>query len=318
MKNSLIIVLFIILYLTSIGLVYSQEISSQIRHQDTGFIEPFFCQETNCSQLLSTLLEDAQARCAFYDLGEQGVIDALNSSSIQTLLFEENYEKKYDFAQPVPSAGLMHNKFCVINDSIVLTGSWNPTYRGTNKNDNYIVVIASPKISAWYTQLWKHLQDRTVQSPQATKILLSGTPVDLFACPQHNCEDEHIRSIQEAKKSINILAFTFTSKPLAQELVNKIQEHLEVEVVFEKTRITRYSVDKILVKENITVKYDTNSYTMHEKLFIIDENIVLIGSYNPTNNANVNNDENVLRITNKELAKKFLGEFETIKEKSLF
>ncbi|MFP4523682.1 MAG: phospholipase D-like domain-containing protein [Candidatus Woesearchaeota archaeon] len=310
------IVIIIILYVSSLAIVYSQEISTHITYKDEGFIEPFFCQETNCSQMLTLLLRNASAYCAFYDLGDANLIGALDSSTIQTILFEENYEEEYSFATPVKSKGLMHNKFCVINESIVLTGSWNPTYRGTNKNDNYILVIGSKKISSWYVQLWKHLQNRAIKSPAQLHLKLSGIPVDLFACPQHNCEDEHITSIQKAKETIKILAFTFTSKPIAQALIAKEQEDVNVSVVFEKTRVTRYATDEVLAKQNVSVKYDTNPYTMHEKLFIIDNITVFVGSYNPTKNANENNDENVLRIQNEQIAKKFINEFNNIANNS--
>ena len=39
------------------------------------------------------------------------------------------------------AGGLMHNKFCVIDDLIVYTGSYNHTKSGTTKNDeNYIII----------------------------------------------------------------------------------------------------------------------------------------------------------------------------------
>ncbi len=48
---------------------------------------------------------------------------------------------------------------------------------------------------------------------------------------------------------------------------------------------------------------------MHHKVFIIDEKIVITGSYNPTKNANENNDENLLIIHDKKIAEKYLEEF---------
>jgi phosphatidylserine/phosphatidylglycerophosphate/cardiolipin synthase-like enzyme len=50
---------------------------------------------------------------------------------------------------------------------------------------------------------------------------------------------------------------------------------------------------------------------MHHKVIIIDDKIVITGSFNFTANAN-NNDENVLVIYDKEIAKQYITEFDKI------
>ena len=45
------------------------------------------------------------------------------------------------------------------------------------------------------------------------------------------------------------------------------------------------------------------------KIFIIDETLVLTGSYNFTDSAELRNAENLLIITNDELAQKYLTNF---------
>jgi len=51
---------------------------------------------------------------------------------------------------------------------------------------------------------------------------------------------------------------------------------------------------------------------MHHKVFIIDNETVITGSFNPTKNADLRNDENILIIHNKWIAKKYLKEFEKV------
>ena len=62
----------------------------------------------------------------------------------------------------------------------------------------------------------------------------------------------------------------------------------------------------------MNTKVDSNSANMHHKVFIIDEKTVILGSYNPTNNGNTNNDENILIIKEENIAKLFLEEFELL------
>jgi phosphatidylserine/phosphatidylglycerophosphate/cardiolipin synthase-like enzyme len=58
------------------------------------------------------------------------------------------------------------------------------------------------------------------------------------------------------------------------------------------------------------LKKDNNSYSMHHKIFIIDNKTVITGSFNPSANADINNDENILIIHDKKIAKKYLEEFD--------
>jgi phosphatidylserine/phosphatidylglycerophosphate/cardiolipin synthase-like enzyme len=52
---------------------------------------------------------------------------------------------------------------------------------------------------------------------------------------------------------------------------------------------------------------------MHHKVFIIDEQIVVTGSYNFSRSAEERNDENILVIYNTDIAREFLKEFERVK-----
>jgi phosphatidylserine/phosphatidylglycerophosphate/cardiolipin synthase-like enzyme len=52
---------------------------------------------------------------------------------------------------------------------------------------------------------------------------------------------------------------------------------------------------------------------MRHKVIIIDKKIVVTGSMNPTSSGNLRNDENVLIIYDENIAKKYLNEFERMK-----
>ena len=57
------------------------------------------------------------------------------------------------------------------------------------------------------------------------------------------------------------------------------------------------------------VKKDTNKYKMHHKVFIIDNETVVTGSFNPTASAENKNDENIIIIKDRMIAGSFLKEF---------
>jgi len=51
---------------------------------------------------------------------------------------------------------------------------------------------------------------------------------------------------------------------------------------------------------------------MHHKLFIVDEKIVVLGSYNFSRSAEENNDENIIIIYNEKIAEFLLQEFQRV------
>ena len=66
----------------------------------------------------------------------------------------------------------------------------------------------------------------------------------------------------------------------------------------------------------LNVFLDAHPEKLHHKVLIIDDRIVLTGSYNLTRSAEIQNDENTLVIHNPEIAQVFLGEFEWIFEEA--
>lgn len=51
---------------------------------------------------------------------------------------------------------------------------------------------------------------------------------------------------------------------------------------------------------------------MHHKVFIVDEKIVVTGSFNPTMSGDIRNDENIVIIYDKEIASEFLEEYDRV------
>ena len=67
-----------------------------------------------------------------------------------------------------------------------------------------------------------------------------------------------------------------------------------------------------LLKNGVDVRLDGNPSSMHHKVIIIDEQIVVTGSYNFSQSAKARNDENTLNILNSEIATLYIEEFERV------
>ena len=72
------------------------------------------------------------------------------------------YNKLLQAGVPVKlhqSPGLMHNKVAVIDDSVVITGSYNWTGSAENENDENLLVIRSANISNTYEKEFDRIWD---------------------------------------------------------------------------------------------------------------------------------------------------------------
>jgi len=78
----------------------------------------------------------------------------------------------------------------------------------------------------------------------------------------------------------------------------------------EKDQDSFFSQYHPLKKLKMEVRWDKNFYLMHHKFFIIDEEVVITGSFNPTRHANYENREDLLIIHSPLLAKRYENEFQ--------
>ncbi|MBT7927691.1 hypothetical protein HN695_05100, partial [Candidatus Woesearchaeota archaeon] len=59
-----------------------------------------------------------------------------------------------------PKSGLLHHKVFIIDDHIVITGSYNPTASGTEKNDENILIIYSDDVAAEFVDEYDLIMSR--------------------------------------------------------------------------------------------------------------------------------------------------------------
>ncbi|MQK95563.1 phospholipase D-like domain-containing protein, partial [Escherichia coli] len=87
-------------------------------------------------------------------------------------------------------------------------------------------------------------------------------------------------------------------------------------VIEERNSEATYSQYAPLRDAGIPVWKDGNPYLLHHKVFIVDEKMVVLGSYNFTSNAERDNDENLLIIHDPEVAHAFLAEYERVRQQA--
>jgi phosphatidylserine/phosphatidylglycerophosphate/cardiolipin synthase-like enzyme len=211
---------------------------------------------------------------------------------------------------------IMHDKFIVIDGYQVWTGSWNLTANGTYRNNNNVIVINSPRLAENYEAEFDEMfadKEFGPNSPADTPhpvLTINGVQVENYFAPEDDVSEKVAARLEEAQKSIYFMAFSFTDDRMGRVIADKAKAGLAVGGVFEaRGSDTEYSEYGRMRRRGLDVLVDGNPYILHHKVLIIDEKVVVLGSYNFTQNADESNDENVLIVHDSGLAARYLEEY---------
>lgn len=250
--------------------------------------------------------------------------------AVRLALDEENLEDPDEafWAGQVQDAGIpiaweqrtafQHSKFFIIDGRIVWTGSWNASENGTYRNNNNLLRLTIPEVTANYAAEFEQMaagvfgNNKEERTPHP-RIVFDGLVLENYFSPHEPVEPHIIARLQAARQSIDFLAFAFTSDPIADAMLERHAAGVAVRGVFERRSAggTGAEFDR-LAEAGIDVLRDGNCYTMHHKVIIIDEETVITGSYNFTRRAEDTNDENLLIIDDPATAARFVEEFERV------
>lgn len=126
--------------------------------------------------------------------------------------------------------------------------------------------------------------------------------------------------IQEAKESIYISMFVMKrgKKPnsfvnlLIEELKNAAKRGIKIRILLENKKVNQPTVDSLRDTRNIEIKFDSPQKTTHNKIVLIDQNTILIGSTNWTEKSiGYANEANVV-IKDKEVTEYFQEYFDRL------
>jgi phosphatidylserine/phosphatidylglycerophosphate/cardiolipin synthase-like enzyme len=218
--------------------------------------------------------------------------------------------------------GLMHDKFMVIDRSEVWLGSMNFTDSGTYDDNNNMIRVLSTKVAENYSVEFNEMfednkfgEDVVAQTPNPT-VTLDGTRVDTFFSPDDHVLNSLYAVLSGANESIYFLAFSFTSNELGEIVRTKAEAGLEIKGVMDEEQVASNTGTEFdpFRQAGLDVLIDGNEGQMHHKVFIVDEKIVVLGSYNFSRAAEERNDENILIIYNEKIAEFFVQEFQRVYE----
>ena len=134
--------------------------------------------------------------------------------------------------------------------------------------------------------------------------------IHVYFSPNGNCTTNIVSCIANAKSTILVQAYSFTSAPIAEALTQAHKRRVHIQVILDKSqRTANYSSATFLFNANIPVYIDTAHAIAHNKIMVIDDTTVITGSFNFTTAAENKNAENLLIIQSPPLAKIYTANF---------
>ena len=137
---------------------------------------------------------------------------------------------------------------------------------------------------------------------------------------QKTTEPAVVSAVKQANKSVYVAIYSLTDQNIVDALIYAKQHGARVEVKYDSVQSSQKNMAANLVRlsqadipaDKIVVR---NRGVMHHKFAVVDERMVVTGSYNWTANATQNNWENLVVIVSNDVARIYKAEWDRIKTK---
>ena len=209
---------------------------------------------------------------------------------------------------------IFHQKFIVRDydgksrsTSAVLTGSTNFTRTGTHKNYNHVVIFNDYRICKAYLLEFAEIRSGTFGALSLRRknipgtYNLNGVPVRVLFSPDDSPELEIVKQMLKCSQRLDFSIFTFSGSSGIDDAMAILRAAgRDIRGVFDPGQGRRdWAATHWLHNEGIDVYFPRSEPgfgKLHHKLMVIDNAIVVGGSFNYTAPANSYNDENIFVI----------------------
>ncbi|MCX7761799.1 MAG: phospholipase D-like domain-containing protein [Candidatus Kryptonium sp.] len=235
------------------------------------------------------------------------------------------------------TSGYMHNKFVIIDyrdtsswsNVWVLTGSWNFTDEGTNRDFQNLIEIQDRAIAGAFTREFEEMwggsgdfpdtarmrfgSNKTENTPHVFNI--KGKRVEVYFSPSDGVASKITKALNQANHSIFFALLTFTNSTLSNAIKARYDAGVrKIKGILDNNTDTGSQYSFLLNFSEVLIDTD-RAALLHHKYCLIDpthifsDPILITGSYNWSNSAENSNDENVLIIWDTLLVNLYLQEF---------
>jgi len=298
-------------------------------------------QEGDLTNAVTIALDAAQSSidAALYHLSWQPVIDSLIAAhnrgitvriaAMDDSLSDTGFQQLQAagvIVNGVTTSNIMHNKFYIIDGSVVFTGSWNPTTTGSVYNANDGVKLDSFIIAAAYQKKFDNLfQNRygknnnkgahNADITASNAVTVGNTQVEVYFQPRSSTVEatepggytRFLELIDSTQSSLYISIFFMTDDEIYNRVVLARDRGVAVKSVFDYRawRNTYSEADDAIDWGGGVV--DANPGVYHHKFAVFDGEVVWTGSTNFSAAGFQDNEENSLVLHSVPIATNYIA-----------
>ncbi|MGB3949127.1 MAG: phospholipase D-like domain-containing protein [Bacteroidia bacterium] len=280
---------------------------------------------------------------AVWDNGSTAIVNAINSAynrgvvvryisstnSLNSALSGLNAGVPILKRQSTLTSNVMHNKFVIIDNAIVLSGSMN--YGNGSMFDDYnnFIIVHNTSLAQNYliefNEMWggngaqpnlsnskfgPDKSDNTVHS-----FTIGGSTVESYFSPTDGTTAQIVNAINNANYTLDFATFTFTNNDLGDAVIAAKDRGVIVRGIIENENYFGSEFSGLIIAGVNVLSHSNVPYDFHHKYCIIDANYpssdptVVAGSHNWSNSAEDEYDENTLIIHDLIIANQYWEEF---------
>jgi phosphatidylserine/phosphatidylglycerophosphate/cardiolipin synthase-like enzyme len=233
--------------------------------------------------------------------------DLAENRRILAALLRSDIEVKGDF-----NPKIFHQKFAIRDfrngkatkpgKPALLSGSANFTITDTHKNLNHVFVFNSTAVCKQYELEFDELSlgrfGRQIHGDVPKVFDLGGIPAKVLFAPEHTPELEIMKQMLKGEHEVYFAIFTFAgSSGIDDTMIALARSGMTIRGAVDRGQAAHgWAAPKTMNFPNINLYQPTKQQKvrkLHHKLMVIDERIVVAGSFNYTEPANDYNDENI-------------------------
>lgn len=230
--------------------------------------------------------------------------DRKTNRDIFAALLRCNVDVKADY-----NDAIFHQKFAIRDfrerarpTSALLSGSANWTTTDGHNNLNHVMVFHDARICAEYRREFDEIRSgsfgRRQHGPVPRAYNLRGVPVKILFAPDHAPELEIVKQMLKAERRVDFAIFTFSGSSGIDDAMIALRESgRRVRGVLDPTQGRQsWAATPWLHDKQVEVFLPAKRRPfrkLHHKLMVIDDAVVVAGSFNYTAPANEFNDENI-------------------------
>lgn len=240
-------------------------------------------------------------------------------------------------ASAYPSdTGIMNNKFVVFdglssdpNGPIVWTGSTNWTDHQINTDPNSVIIIQDASLAKAYITEFEEMWGSNTLIPDSNnwrfghhkidntphEFVIDGKRVECYFSPSERVNSRIVSAIETANFDVVANTTLITRSDIGYAIEEKHQNSVNTQVLVNNEALCSEAVVTSLRRLDTNFRNYTGNGILHHKALIIDhanpesDPILLVGSQNWSNIADLFNDENILIIHDSTIANIYYQEF---------